>query len=318
MKKIVLIGAGNISEHYIKVLQSLGVPFDVVTRGEQRARELEEKTGVSISFGGVSRYLEQCSELPEMAIVATGIDQLCRVSTSLIEGGIKKLLVEKPGSIHLSELQELEKLRVINNAAIYIAFNRRFYWSVQQGLKLIEQDGGVQTVNFEFTEWSHQLENKVKAPGIMENWFISNSIHPVDMAFYLGGFPKEIHSFTQGTSPWHPSAMQFSGAGMTDRNVPFSYFADWESAGRWSVEVTTAKRKLIFRPLEQLHIQERGSLQITLYPYPDGEADAKFKQGFFRMIKTFLDGDYSSHCTLGEMIARFPVYQNMAGYLKTL
>jgi len=314
MKKILLIGAGNISEHYIKVLKALPVAFDVVTRGPERALELEAKTGVPVMHGGVQIYLEQCTQLPDIAIVATGIDQLCAVSTSLLEGGISQLLIEKPGSIHLEELQKLETLRISKGADIFIAFNRRFYWSVEQGLQLIQKDGGAQLFNFEFTEWSHQLENKVKAPGIMENWFISNSIHPVDMAFFMGGFPSEIFTFTKGTSHWHPSAMQFSGAGTSEKGLPFSYFADWESAGRWSVEITTSKRKLIYRPLEQLHVQKRGSLQVEPIPCPEDEPDLTYKQGFYRMIRTLLEEDFSKHCRLADMIERFPLYQKMAAY----
>ena len=43
-----------------------------------------------------------------------------------------------------------------------------------------------------------------------------------------------------------------AGAGVTERNIMFSYHADWQALGRWSVEVLTYKRRFIFRPMKQL------------------------------------------------------------------
>ena len=46
------------------------------------------------------------------------------------------------------------------------------------------------------------------------------------------------------------------------KGAMFSYFADWEAPGRWGLEVLTRKRRLIFRPMEQLQVMPLGSVKI--------------------------------------------------------
>lgn len=313
--QLLLVGAGAISEHYIKVLQALDLTFSVVSRGEENARKLADKTGVNVISGGVDQYFKLHGNIPEYAIVATGIESITEVTTRLLARGIRKILIEKPGSLYMNDLAVLERERLkLGNANVVIGFNRRFYGSVFTGNQLILEDGGIQLMNFEFTEWSHQLENKIKAPGIMEHWFLANSIHVVDLAFHIAGTPREINCHTRGTSNWHPSAMQFTGSGVTVNDIPFAYFADWQSAGRWSVEVTTSKRKIIFRPLEKLQVQNRGSLDLLEMTLPVDEPDLKYKPGFYRMIDSFIHDNLSNHCTLAEMIENFPLYHKMANY----
>ena len=41
--------------------------------------------------------------------------------------------------------------------------------------EIIAEDNGVTSFNFEFTEWSHEIEKLEKAPGVKENWFLANS-----------------------------------------------------------------------------------------------------------------------------------------------
>lgn len=314
MKSIVLVGAGNISIHYINVLKSLPVTFEVIGRSKERAKDLSDKVGVEIFSGGVEGYFNQTDKVPDMAIVAVSIENLVTVTKELLNKGVKKILVEKPVSIYLDDIKNLESFSKKQGAEIFVGFNRRFYSSVTRGLELIEEDGGVQMLTFEFTEWSHTLEDKVKGPGIMSHWGLANSIHVIDMAYFLGGTPRVFQSFTSGTSAWHPSAMQFTGAGITERNVPFSYFADWQSAGRWGVEIMTSKRKLIYRPLENLQVQERGKLSIAMLQNNEEEFDLLYKPGFYLMIKSFIEDDYSRHCRLNELIEVFPKYQKMLGY----
>ena len=41
-----------------------------------------------------------------------------------------------------------------------------------------------------------EIEKLNKVPGIKENWFLGNSTHVVDLAFYLGGKPKQISTIS--------------------------------------------------------------------------------------------------------------------------
>lgn len=49
--------------------------------------------------------------------------------------------------------------------------------------KIIAEDGGITSFNFEFTEWAHVIEKLDYPREVFENWFFVNSTHVVDLAF---------------------------------------------------------------------------------------------------------------------------------------
>ena len=100
---------------------------------------------------------------------------------------------------------------------------------------------------------------------------------------------------------------------MTDQNVLFSYFADWEAPGRWGVEVLTRKHRLILRPMEKLQVISFGSVKEETVPIED-KLDTDFKPGLFRQTEAFLNKDAMYFCTLEEQVENTKMYSKMAGY----
>ncbi|OGQ47351.1 MAG: hypothetical protein A3H42_01645 [Deltaproteobacteria bacterium RIFCSPLOWO2_02_FULL_46_8] len=75
----------------------------------------------------------------------------------------------------------------------------------------------------------------------------------MSMAHSLIGFPKQWSGYQSGRGVfWHPAGSVFNGAGITDKNIPFTYHSDWGSTGRWSVEVHTKEASYSLAPLEKL------------------------------------------------------------------
>ena len=173
------------------------------------------------------------------------------MTIQLLQANVKRVLVEKPAGLNCDQIRKVADETKKQKAEVLVAYNRRFYASTLKAKEFLKEDGGVTSFNFEFTEWSHEIEKLKKAPGVKENWFLANSTHVVDLAFYLGGKPKEICCYTGGGLEWHPTASIFAGAGVSETGALFSYQANWESAGRWSLEILTKKHRLIFRPLEK-------------------------------------------------------------------
>lgn len=281
-----LVGAGVMALDYAKVLQGLKIPFEVIGRGEASARAFKEKTGVSVHQGGLTEFLKQGRSSVQSAIVAVSVDQLASTSRQLMEAGVRRLLVEKPAGLTFSEVRELEAEARKRGAEIYVAYNRRFYSSVRDARTMIEQDGGVTSFQFEFTEWSHVIE-KLPDEALKKNWFFANSTHVVDMAFFLGGAPQNLEAQVRGGTSWHPAGSVFAGCGSTRDGALFSYSANWEAPGRWGVEVLTRKRRFIFRPLEKLQIQMLGSVAIQEHALDD-HLDKEYKPGLFLQTETFL------------------------------
>ena len=292
-KNIWLIGAGYMAIEYAKVLQDMNIPFKVAGRGIKSAINFEKKTGLAVQTGEVNNFLKQIKELPFAAIVAVSVEQLATVTQLLLKKGVKRILVEKPGGLNLEELEELNHEAKKQNADIFVAYNRRFYTSTLKAKEIINKDGGVTSFNFDFTEWSHIIKD-LKIPDIVKKqWFLANSTHVVNLAFFLGGIPKEIKCYTTGGLSWHPSASIFCGAGVTEQGLLFSYHSNWEAPGRWGVEIFTRKHRLILRPLENLYIQKIGSLnyeEIIL----DDSLDHKFKPGLYKQVETFLNNPVNS------------------------
>ena len=309
--KILLVGAGNMAKEYAKVLKVLKKDFLVVGRGKKNALIFEKDTGTLVITGGLVKWIkDKRNKIPTTAIVATNEEQLGPSARLLVQHGVKLILLEKPGGMNLSDFIKTQKAALKTGAKVFIAYNRRFYASTRKVQELIKKDGKVLSFNFEFTEWSHKIANLKKPESVKKNWLLVNSSHVIDLAFFLGGKPKKIKCFTAGGLKWHLKASIYAGAGISENGALFSYHANWESAGRWGVEILTPKRKLILRPLEKLSVQNRGSL-VTEEDLLSDKLDIDFKPGLYLQVKSFL-GSKSNFLTVGEQIKNLKYY-NLIG-----
>ncbi len=304
-----LIGTGPMAIEYYKVLTDLDLTVKIIGRGEKSAIKFKKETGVDVFIGGLSEFLLTNPQLPEKAIVAVGVEQLCQCSIDLINAGVKDILVEKPGGLNYQQIVYLSQYANERSAEIYLGYNRRFYASVLKAQEIIQNDGGLTSFNFEFTEWSHKIKDIPKAEGVKEQWLIANSSHVIDLAFYLGGLPNEISCYSagQGEIDWHPQAARYSGAGVTKNGVLFNYQANWNAPGRWRLEFLTHKHRLYFAPLEKLQIQDLGSIVVKDVSGIDYTLDEKYKPGLFLEVQFFIKG-MKSLKTLKEQIYEFSKY----------
>lgn len=287
-KHIYLIGTGQMAKDYVKVLVAQNHFFTVIGRGETSALKFEQTTGIRSFTGGIENYLANNS-FPENAciIIATGTQDLMQTMLNVLRAGACRVLVEKPAAISIEELLANEKNLEPYADRVFVAYNRRFYASVIEAQKLIEEDGGLQSMHFEFTEWAHKIEPLEKALGVKENWFFANSTHVVDLAFYLAGKPVDWRAYSKpGKLTWH-SKTNFAGAGITEKGVLFSYMSNWESAGSWGIELLTEKRRIYLKPLEGVAIQIKGSVLIENHTFDD-EFDKNYKPGLFKQTQAFL------------------------------
>ena len=227
---------------------------------------------------------------------------------------LKNILVEKPAGVNSVEINQLAKETKNKNARVFVAYNRRFYSSTIKAKKIIKNDGGVSSFHFDFTEWLHLVEETKVSIKVKNYWFIANSSHVVDLAFYLCGKPDKISYYTAGSLDWHPAASVFAGAGITKNNVLFTYNANWGAPGRWGVEIMTNKHRLILRPLEKLQIQKHGSIHIDSVNDINYSLDEDYKPGLFLQTSNLLNLNYENMIDIQQFNSMMKVYNKMTNY----
>jgi len=286
---IYIIGTGPMAQAYAKVLIHLEKEFKVVGRGNESANKFKSEIGVQPLTGGIEAFLRDNNFCDlDYVIITTGTEALMPILKMVLISGAGKILIEKPAAISIDELLENEVFLRPYGDKVFVAYNRRFYASVQEVIKLIAEDGGLESMHFEFTEWAHKIEPLQKAEGVKENWFFANSTHVVDLAFFIAGKPKDWKAYSQsGKLGWH-SKTKFAGSGITEKDVLFSYHSNWESAGRWGIELMTSKRKFYLKPLELIDIQKVGSVLIESHEF-DKELDILFKPGLLLQLNYFIN-----------------------------
>jgi predicted dehydrogenase len=315
-RDIWLVGTGLMAIEYGKVLKALDCDFTVIGRGEENCNKFSEAIGVPALPNGVEAFLQTNPGIPKAAIVAVSIENLASTTIALMNYGVKYILLEKPGVGYVSEIDQLVNVAETTGSEVLLAYNRRFYASTTAAKQLIEEDGGPTSLHFEFTEWSHVISTLKKHVAEHHNWFLGNSSHVIDMAFYLCGKPAELCSFVGGGLEWHPSSSVFAGAGRTEKGVLFSYNANWEAPGRWVVEVLTKKRRFIFKPIEKLQVQELGSVAVNPVEIDDS-LDTQYKPGLYLQMKSFLEEQTGRFCAIEEQKENiYNFYCKMSNYSK--
>ena len=307
-----LVGAGSHAREYAKVLMNMDIGFDAIGRSTSSVTAFEAATGHPARSGGLGRALQERAP-PEKAIVAVSFEGLAAAAIQLIESGTKRILLEKPGGLSIDELEAVTKAAASHKADVLLAYNRRFYASTLAAIRMIAEDGGPTSCNFEFTEWAHTIAPAPFSTEAKQSWLLANSSHVIDLAFHICGQPSDWRGWHAGTLDWHSAASRFCGAGVTDKGVLFSYHADWDAPGRWALEVLTRKRRFIFKPMEQLQVTHMASVKVEPVEIDD-VLDKAFKPGLYAETQAFLAGDDTLFCTIEEQLRHGAIYSEMAGY----
>lgn len=315
-QNVLLIGAGFMAGEYLKVLKYLNYNVTVVSRSEGKINLLKSDfPDYTYYTKGLDDYLSKVNELPEFVINTVNINGLKDVSLALLKAGVKNLLIEKPGDLFINGLKELKDCAEKTSSNVYIAYNRRFYSSISELKKQIVIDKGITNCHFEFTEWIHTIDTSIYDNESLKKWIISNSSHVIDTVFHLIGFPKVLNSTVGGKDEiiWHPSGSVFTGSGLSELNIPFSYNTDWTSAGRWSIEIFTKHRRFYLKPMEKLFEQKKGSIDVSEVLF-DNQNDLIFKPGLLKQTQAFLNTDFLNFVSIDEQIKSIGIYDEIGGY----
>jgi predicted dehydrogenase len=274
---------------YYKVLDVLGIPAFIKGRGSSSARRFEEATGNKVMRDWDSLSIDFSNAL---AIIAVDESSLWNSTQEAIKLGFRKILIEKPGASSIEELVDFSSVAPRGIDRCYVAYNRRYYANVSKVRHFIEDDGGISSVFFDFSERSNVIEPLLKNAGVKENWFIHNSSHVIDTVISLCGALTLTSSQRQGGLIWHSKGSKFSGIGKLDSNgAPFVYVADWEAPANWEITINTKQRRMTLKPLEKLTVVRKdGSVEI----HDEFLASQGLKPGLKAMVEDFLKPEPSN------------------------
>jgi len=315
--KILLVGVGDMSQKYAAVLNHLNADFTPVGRGEVSAKLFSDSTGTTAVLGGLEQFIFSFKgTVASHAIVCLPVDKLHKETLRLIKFGVKNILVEKPAGLSYAQINDIANHASQFGCNIFIAYNRRFFSSVIELQKRIEQEGGLLSFSFDFTEWSDSINATSHNREVKENWVLANSTHVIDLAFFLGGKPTEYSSHTSGGLHWHSRSSIFCGSGITEKGVIFNYHSNWGSPGRWGLEFCTSQSRYTLKPMEKLQRVCHNSVKIENLEMSSAKFDNDFKPGLLLQTKAFLECHSSSNlCSLESHRRIFPVYEKIAGYI---
>lgn len=309
---ILLIGGGFMGKEYIKSLIRLDEDFVVVVKSENQLLK-DTYPHVKIISGGIDNFIENTKEWNfKSCIIATPIQFLEDNLEKILERGTQNVLIEKPGGTDNKKMKKI--IDFYPDRTIVVAYNRRFYDTVEKAKEIIEEDGGVSSFSMQITELIHRIDPDKYDKLVLENWFISMTTHLVDMAFYLCGEPTFIESYTGPGKDWYKTGV-YVGCGKTEKGALFSYHGDWNSAGRWRLEICTKNHLLLFYPLEKLQIQKNGSMEIETIVLT--EENTGIKKGIFEQTLLFLQNPKNEQfLTYDQQIKRLQdVYGKITGIM---
>lgn len=261
------------ADQYCKCLTAMGVrDVTVVSRKEESSRQCCEKYNFKALSGGYGNVLPDLGVF-DLVIIATQVHALEKAARFAAECGNKNILVEKPGALFSNILKKWSKDVSRTGIRVRIAYNRLTYPSLWKLKEIITSMNTIDSCTYTFTEVISRINFNNNEPLCYERWGIANSLHVISMAHDIIGMPKKMDCHRKGKLVWHSSGSVFTGCGITDKNILFSYHANWESAGRWGIDVMARSGAYRFIPLEELWYCKVNSFnweKINIEPaYPE-------------------------------------------------
>jgi predicted dehydrogenase len=255
LKRVLVIGSGPMGTEHIRALRAMGVSrIAVVTMIEDTAQAIAAGFGVDLRIGRIEEQLKETDSF-DLVVVATPIDSLLDVARHVVSHGQRNVLIEKPGSLWSGSLERFEHEARKTGVRIRLAYNRNVYPNLLLLEQLAAAEDGIVSCKYTFTEWASRIDFKKNPLAVYQRWGISNSLHPIGMAHRLIGMPERLSTSRSGSLHWHSSGSRFAGSGRTKTGVSFEYEADWESSGRWTIEVSTSQNSYRLVPLETLSVR---------------------------------------------------------------
>lgn len=279
--KIALVGAGNIANEHLKVIdyaKNIRVTY-IYSRTKNNIIKKKNRYSIENYSTNINEF-KNFLKLKKVdgIIIAVSVNSMFSTIREFITFKIP-MLIEKPPCLSNNELNKLIKLSNKFKTPNMIGLNRRYYSIFNQ----LKNDIIKKNIDNFFVE-GHENIWKIKKPKeIINKWLYANSIHTIDLLFFLGYSPAKKIFTLKSKKNKYPNinlAIRFKN------EILGQYSSNWNNYGRWSITVNSNHKKYIFKPLESGFIINKNGDVKTLLP---SKEDLLFKPGFYNQIKSFIN-----------------------------
>lgn len=306
-QRVLVLGVGAMAREYLRACQLLSVDAVFVGKSESGMNNFEQSTGIL-----PKRRIEDVEPKDfDGVIIAVNENALSEVLLTVLQRGFSRVLVEKPGGSSIDSFSVLAKEVHQYDAQIYVAYNRRFYATVEKLLALAEEDGGIRSIHFDFTERVKQVAALSIDESIKGDWFFQNSTHLIDLVLYLAPNAVFDANRSSGGLEWHPRASTFSGSGSNPDGIHLTYNSVWGPSGGWEITARSQTKRFALKPLEKLELKYANN---ELKVFVEEElAEVGGKPGLAKMLRAFLSDGFGDRrlVTWGEQTANAVKYKSI-------
>lgn len=294
--RVGMVGCGNIAGLHAEVLKAIGITISAVSASpnSSRVRAFADAHGIEKHS---STWQEMLAEEKFDALwVVAKWDSIDGMLLPLLEYGVP-VMFEKPVALSTKRIEEAIALYGSMVPKTQVGYNRRFYDFIPRVKKALENQS-VKAVELHIPESSAGVEDA----NFVNNLFLLNSSHVIDLLLYLLNFPTvsllEIkrHVDSKGV------ASGYNGLLMIDGSIPVHLIACWNSPSNFGLKFHCDRLLIELLPIETAIIYDGFEVieptcenPIRRYkPHVSQEffmdpLTARYKPGFLKQTLNFIE-----------------------------
>ena len=286
--KIAFVGTGYMAEAYAQVLiknfKFKNTIVGAMNRSNPGIKNFINKYNVKKQYFELSTMMKESK--PDIVVVCVSELSTYKMLKTLCKFKCV-CLIEKPVGFNFYESQKILKLKKNENFFPFVGLNRRFYSSVLGAKKLLKKDNSRRIIKI-FDQENAIIAKKSGRPiKVVKNWMFANSIHMIDFAnIFARGKIKKIIKVDK------INKKNFLKEGVISCKLLFSsgdtvyYFCLWNRPAPWSLEISTTKKFLKLKPIEELSYLDNKSRKWV--KTKTSKNDIKYKPGIYlQLIEVF-------------------------------
>lgn len=294
--KVAFIGCGNISYFHYDVLDALGIKV-VAASARSNSANLAKFVSSHTEVVPYDNYKIMINnERPDAIYLLTSWDQTENVLSDLAEYDIP-ILSEKPIALTPNKIESLINIQEKKKTDLLVGYNRRFYDFMPEIKSLLSQ---IKILSIEIH--IPESTNNITDIKLLNNLFIQNSSHVIDLFYYLLNEPKIQVENKKRILSLGEKRLAGYNAFLSVNDIPIHLIANWNSPTNFGIKFHAENLLIELLPLEIATIYNGFEIIEPTKENPIrrykpkvkskffiSEQSAKFKPGFLNQAINFIE-----------------------------